>query len=74
MFKKLWRSFIGTLGYLVRRPGDDRRLLCHVCAHETRNRWAFYHLVYRVRGEHVCQKCGRKFAVTFTPNRGIDGK
>ena len=53
---------------LVRRPPPDRRLLCHVCAQH--NRWAFYQLIYRVRGEHVCEQCGSKFTVTFTPNAG----
>jgi len=70
MFKKLWRGFIGTLGCLVRRPSQpDRRLLCHLCAEH--NRWAFYQLIYRVRGEHVCENCGRKFVVTLTPNSVI---
>ena len=66
MLKRLWRGFIGTLGCLVRRPPPDRRLLCHVCAQHSR--WAFYQLIYRVRGEHVCEQCGSKFTVTFTPN------
>ena len=70
MLKRLWRGFIGTLGCLVRRPPPDRRLLCHVCAQHSR--WAFYQLIYRVRGEHVCEQCGSKFTVTFTPNAEHD--
>ena len=54
---------------LVRHQHEpDCRLLCHICAEH--NRWAFYQLLYRVRGEHVCEKCGRKFTVTFKPNAG----
>ncbi len=41
------------------------KVLCHSCS--ATNRSAFYHLLFRVRGQHVCHKCGRKFTVTFTP-------
>ena len=67
MFKRLWRGFVDALGCLVRRPAPDRRLICHVCAQETHNRWAFYRLIYGVRGKHVCECCGRTFMVTSTP-------
>ena len=68
MDERLWRGFIGTLGCLVRRPAPNRRLLCHACALDTHNRLAFNQLLYHVRGKRVCEKCGRKFTVTFTPN------
>ena len=73
MFKRLWRGFISTLGGLVRRPSPDRRLLCHVCTQDTHNRWAFYQLIYGVRGKHVCERCARTFAVSFTPNAALTG-
>ena len=75
MNQKRWRGFWGTLGCLVRHLSKpDRRLLCPVCAEN--NRWEFCQLIYRVRGEHVCEKCGRKFKVTFTPtpNSILDSK
>jgi hypothetical protein len=60
----------GRVRAVVRRPDPDRRLLCHECAQ--RNHWAFYQLLYRVRGEHVCENCGCTFRVRFTPNSVID--
>jgi hypothetical protein len=71
MLKRFWCGFIDTLEGVVRRPDPDRRLLCHVCSQDTHNRWAFYQLIYRVRGEHVCERCARKFVVTFTPNAPV---
>jgi len=44
---------------------QDKRILCHICAQK--NRWAFNQLIYKIRGEHICQKCGLKFTVKFTP-------
>jgi len=45
---------------------DNHRLLCHECAQRLNNRWAFYQLIYNVRGEHVCEECHRSFGVNFT--------
>ena len=46
-----------------RRP--DTRLLCLDCATRLKNRKAYYRLMYEVRGEHVCEGCGKYFRVDF---------
>jgi hypothetical protein len=46
-----------------RETCDDKRLICHECAQRLNNRWAFYQLIYNVRGEHICEECNRSFGV-----------
>ncbi len=42
----------------------EKRMLCPACA--VVDKGAAYHLIYRVRGEQVCENCGDRFVVTFS--------
>jgi uncharacterized Zn finger protein (UPF0148 family) len=42
----------------------EKRVLCPVCA--VADKWTAYGLIYRIRGEYVCENCGDRFVVTFS--------
>jgi len=46
-------------------PEPHGKVLCPKCSEN--NKRAYYQLIYRIRGKHICENCGRIFWVVCTP-------
>jgi len=61
--------FLGAFWFFRSCKGNkahvhDQRVLCPACA--VVDKWTAYQLIYCIRGEQVCEKCGARFVVTFS--------
>lgn len=55
----------GYYDNLERNRGSSGQTLCHECVKKLSDRVGLFRLIYELRGEHTCSKCGNRFRVEF---------